>query len=207
MVQVLLIKNKPADALTFLRDQITRNPNSSGLYQLQAEVFLRTKQADQALSSLTRAVDLDNKNVGALALLAQLQAARGQPDQAITNYQRAIAVAPTDAGLYVALGSVYESIGNWQQAETTYQKALTIQPDNALAANNLAYLLLEHGGSPNAALSLAETARKGLPKLPNSADTLGWAYYNNGAYSVAAPLLKMPSKMCRIIRPTAIISV
>jgi Flp pilus assembly protein TadD len=190
MVQVLLIKNKPADALTFLRDQITRNPNSSGLYQLQAEVFLRTKQADQALSSLTRAVDLDNKNVGALALLAQLQAARGQPDQAITNYQRAIAVAPTDAGLYVALGSVYESIGNWQQAETTYQKALTIQPDNALAANNLAYLLLEHGGSPNAALSLAETARKGLPKLPNSADTLGWAYYNNGAYSVAAPLFE-----------------
>jgi cellulose synthase operon protein C len=59
-----------------------------------------------------------------------------------------------------------------------------------LAANNLAYLMLEHGGSPNVALTLAQTARKGLPNLPNSADTLGWAYYSNGAYSVAAPLFE-----------------
>ena len=34
---------------------------------------------------------------------------------------------------------------------------------------------------------VAQTARKGLPNVPNTADTLGWAYYYNGAYSVAAP--------------------
>ena len=50
--------------------------------------------------------------------------------------------------------------------------------------------MLEHGGSPNVALTLAQTARRGLPNLPNSADTLGWAYYNNGGYSVAVPLLE-----------------
>ena len=81
-------------------------------------------------------------------------------------------------------------MGNWQQAQTAYQKTLSIQPDNPLAANNLAYLMLQHGGSPNVALTLAQTARQGLPNLPNSADTLGWAYYGNGAYSVAAPLFE-----------------
>jgi len=40
------------------------------------------------------------------------------------------------------------------------------------------------------ALTLAQTARKGLPNLPNAADTLGWAYYNNGGYSLAAPLFE-----------------
>ena len=190
MVEALLHKNKPADALRFVSDQIIRNPNSPGLYLLQGEVFLQTKQWDQAQSSFARAIELDDKNVRALALLAQLEAARGQPDQAIANYQRAIAVVPNDAGLYIALGTTYESTGNWQQAETTYQKALTIQPENALASNNLAYLMLEHGGSVNVALTLAQTARKGLPDLPNSADTLGWAYYQNGAFSVAAPLLE-----------------
>jgi tetratricopeptide (TPR) repeat protein len=200
MVQAFLLKNKTADALKFVSGQISRNPNSSDLYLLQAEVFLQTKQADQAQSSLTRAVELDNKNVRALALLAQLQAARGKPDLAVVNYQRAIAVAPNNASLYVALGSVYESIGDWQQAETTYQKALTIQPENAVASNNLAYLMLEHGGSVNVALTLAQTARKGLPDLPNSADTLGWAYYHNGAFSAAAPLFedaikKVPSNL------------
>src|SRR5262249_11784076 len=52
------------------------------------------------------------------------------------------------------------------------------------------YLLLEHGGSPSVALTLAQTARKGLPNTPNSADTLAWAYYNNSAFSVAAPLFE-----------------
>ena len=190
LVEALLQKNKPAEALKFVSDQIIRNPNSSGLYQLQAEVFLQTKQWDQAQSSFARAIELDTKNVRAMALLAQLEATRGQSDQAIANYQRAIAVVPNDAALYIALGRTYESIGNWQQAETTYQKALTIQPENALASNNLAYLMLEHGGSVNVALTLAQTARRGLPDLPNSADTLGWAYYHNGAFSVAAPLLE-----------------
>jgi tetratricopeptide (TPR) repeat protein len=75
-------------------------------------------------------------------------------------------------------------------AQTTYQKVLAAQPDNPLAANNLAYILLEHGGSVNMALTLAQVARRGLPNSPNTADTLGWAYYENGAYSVAAPLFE-----------------
>ncbi len=40
--------------------------------------------------------------------------------------------------------------------------------------------MLSHGENPNVAFTLAQTARKGLPNLPNSADTLGWAYYNAG---------------------------
>jgi tetratricopeptide (TPR) repeat protein len=88
------------------------------------------------------------------------------------------------------LGALYEGQGNWQEAETLYQRALAIQQDEALAANNLAYLLLEHGGNVTVALTLAQTARRGLPDIPNSADTLGWAYYQNAAYSLAAPLLE-----------------
>jgi len=114
----------------------------------------------------------------------------GSTDKAVALYQRAIELSPRDVRLEIALGALYERAGNWQQAESTYQKALAIDSENALASNNLAYLLLEHGGSPTVALTLAQTARKGLPNLPNAADTLGWAYYNNGGYSVAAPLLE-----------------
>jgi Flp pilus assembly protein TadD len=123
-------------------------------------------------------------------LLAELQTSLGARDQAILTFQHAIELAPNNMALQVALGSLYESSGNWQLAQTTYQKVLSSQPDNALAANNLAYILLEHGGSVNLALNLAQTARRGLPTSPNTADTLGWAYCQNGAYSVAAPLLE-----------------
>jgi len=39
-------------------------------------------------------------------------------------------------------------------------------------------------------LSLAQTGRKGMADSPNSADTLAWAYFRTGAYSIAAPLLE-----------------
>jgi tetratricopeptide (TPR) repeat protein len=37
---------------------------------------------------------------------------------------------------------------------------------------------------------LAQTARRGLPNLPNTADTLGWAYYYQGWYPSAVSILQ-----------------
>jgi tetratricopeptide (TPR) repeat protein len=190
IVQIYLLKKKPADALNFVQEQSKKNPKSAGLMLVLAELQLQAKQPQQAEDSLNQVIALDGKNISALVLLAQLQTAHGQNDKAIANYQRAIELSPRDVRLQVLLGALYEKVGNWQEAQSIYQKALAIAPDNPMASNNLAYLLLEHGGSPNVALTLAQTARKGLPNLPNSADTLGWAYYNNGGYSVAAPLLE-----------------
>ena len=135
-------------------------------------------------------MEIDKQNVNALVLLAQVEIAQGSTGQAVSNYKRAIDVAPNMPQLHVALGSIYEKQGNWEAAQLVYQKALALEPDNPLAANNLAYILLEHGGSVNVALTLAQTARRGLPDLANTADTLAWAYFHNGAFSVAAPLLE-----------------
>ena len=183
-------RNKPDEALQLLKTTVEQNPNNAQLYVLQAQALIQNKQPGDAEKSLERALQIDKQNVNAVVLLAQLQAGRGARDEAISSYQRAIQIAPNSAALQVALGGLYESAGNWQSAQTIYQKALSIQPDNPQAANNLAYLLLEHNGSVNLALTLAQAARRGLPNSPNTADTLGWAYYHNGAYSVAQPLLE-----------------
>jgi len=176
--------------LRLIQAQLERNPSDAGLYVLRGEALLHNKQLNEAEKALARAVEIDKQNVNAFVLLAQVEIAQGSTDQAISNYKRAIEVAPNTVQLYVALGSIYEKQGNWQAAQPVYQKALAIEPDNPIAANNLAYILLEHGGSVNVALTLAQTARRGLPSLANSADTLAWAYFHNGAFSVAAPLLE-----------------
>lgn len=190
LVDLNFRRNKSAEALHLLQTALEQSPNSAPLYLLQGQALLQNKQPLDAEHSLERAVQLDKQNVKAVILLAELQAARGARDQAILTFQHAIDLSPNNVSLQVALGSLHESSGNWQLAQTIYQKVLSTQPDNALAANNLAYIMLEHGGSVNLALNLAQTARRGLPDSPNTADTLGWAYYQNGAYSVAAPLLE-----------------
>jgi len=88
------------------------------------------------------------------------------------------------------LGMLEESRGNWQKAQSLYQKAMQVVPDYPLAANNLAYLLLEHGGNNDVALSYAQVARRGMPDSPYTADTLAWAYYQKGSYRLAIDLLE-----------------
>jgi len=122
------------------------------------------------------------------------QIARGSIQQAIQSYQRAIGEDPRDVRAYLLLGSLQESQGNWQEAQQDYQRALSVQPDNPAAANNLAYLLLEHGGNTDVALSLAQTARRLMPDVPNTADTLAWAYIRKGAFGLAVDLLEEATK-------------
>jgi len=51
-------------------------------------------------------------------------------------------------------------------------------------------VLLQSGGNVDVALSLAQTARRGMPDSPNAADTLGWVYYQKGAYRSAIDLFQ-----------------
>jgi tetratricopeptide (TPR) repeat protein len=139
-------------------------------------------------------VDLDKQNAAAILALAEVQASLQKHDAALANFQQAAQLMPTNARLYLAIGGQDEALGKWQEAETAYQKELSMSPEEPLASNNLAYLMLEHGGSVNVALTLAQNAHKGLPNAPSSADTLGWAYYHNGAFSVAAPLFEDATK-------------
>src|SRR5438045_6861552 len=93
------------------------------------------------------------------------------------------------------LGELYESKQDWSNAKQAYQKALDLKPDNPLASNNLAYVMLETGGNVDVALSLAQTARRGMPESPNAADTLGWVYYQKGAYKSAIDLFQESLKL------------
>src|SRR6266478_4273818 len=178
------------NAIRLIQTQLERTPDNSPLYFLLGQALLRNGRPGEAAQALTRATELDKQNVGALVLLGRAQASRGDTDLAISNYQHAIELVPNNVRLYVDLAGLYELQGDWLKAESLYQKVLSIQPDDAYAANNLAYLMLEHGGNINVALTLAQTARRGLQGMPNSADTLGWAHYHNGAFSAAAPLLE-----------------
>jgi len=81
-----------------------------------------------------------------------------------------------------------------QKAQDLYQKALQIEPNYPVAANNLAYLMLDHGGNVDVALSLAQTARRAMPNLASTADTLGWADYHQGVYSAAIDMLQQAVK-------------
>jgi Flp pilus assembly protein TadD len=128
--------------------------------------------------------------VDAFLQLARIENVQGSADKALNYYQQAIQKNPQDVRGYVMEGMLQESRGDWSAAEKLYQQALDARPNYPVAANNLAFLMLEHGGDKNVALSMAQTARRGMPTIPQTADTLGWAYYYTGVYSSAISLLQ-----------------
>jgi len=147
-----------------------------------------------AETAMRKAVDLDPKNVNAVLRLAQIHVRMNAPDQAAADFQQAMQKNPRDVRLYLGFGSIEEQRGNWQHAQTLYQQALQIRPDDPAISNNLAYLLIEHGGDKSVALSMAQAARRGLPNLATTADTLGWAYYYQGAFPSAVSALQSAVK-------------
>jgi len=56
------------------------------------------------------------------------------------------------------------------------------KPTDPLVSNNPANVILESGVTLMWLLSLAHTARRGLPDSPDVTDTLGWIHYQKGAY-------------------------
>jgi tetratricopeptide (TPR) repeat protein len=189
LVGIYVQQKQPARALARVNAQIAVAPNNSIYHLLLAKVLVNSKDLEKAEAELEKAIELDKNNMDAFLILGQVQAARGLVEQAIGSYQSAIRQNPRDVRNYVLLGALEESRSNWREAQDLYQKALQVQSDHPLAANNLAYLMLEHGGNTDVALSLAQVARRALPELPNAADTLAWAYYRKGAYALAIGLL------------------
>ena len=160
------------------------------MYELLGQVQLSAKDYASAEQSLTKALDINPNNVDAILLLTTAQTRRGSIPEAVESYRRAIRQDPRDIRAYILLGSLEESQGNWQYAQQEYQKALAVQPNNPAAANNLAYIFLEHGGNADVALSLAQTARQAMPDNANTADTLAWAYVDKGVFGLAIDLLQ-----------------
>jgi hypothetical protein len=58
-------------------------------------------------------------------------------------------------------------------------------PDNVPTLNNLAYHLAGDKSAAEEALSLALRVKRLDPADPSVDDTIGWAYYNRGSYSLA----------------------
>jgi Tfp pilus assembly protein PilF len=185
-----LMKKQPAQAIARVSAQIAKSPKNSGFYDMLAQLQFQSKAFDQAAATAQKAMEVNPDDGEAVAIYSQLQVQRGQAANAIGAWEQWSKSHPDNAGAYAILGTLEESRGNKQKAEEYYKKSLQIKPEQPIAANNLAYLMLQNGENVDVALTLAQTARRGMPNSPSSADTLAWAYYYKGTYGFARDLLE-----------------
>jgi tetratricopeptide (TPR) repeat protein len=190
VLNVDLVQKQPERAIAAAKTQLARYPKNAGFHIMLGALLEDKKDLAGAEQEFKQASDLDRKNSEATVKLGAVQNERGNPDQALQTYLDGSKTNPKEIRFYLLAGGIYESKHDWERAKQQYQKALDIQPENPLASNNLAYVMLQQGGNVDIAFRMAQTARRQLPDNPNSADTLGWAFYHKHVYTSAINLFK-----------------
>jgi tetratricopeptide (TPR) repeat protein len=190
-----LQSKQPAKAIARVQAQIAKVPGNGNFYsQLAALQLLQTKDLKGALDNSQKAMQLSPTSFDAVQIYTQTQVALGNIDPAISTLLGWVNSHPTDANATQMVGVFEETKGDQSKAVDYYKKALQLDPNNAVAANNLAYLMVENGQNVDVALSLAQTARRVWPNAPQTADTLAWVYFYKGNYSSARDLLETALK-------------
>jgi tetratricopeptide (TPR) repeat protein len=174
------------NAIAAANTQIAQVSNSTNFYDLLGTALLNgKKEYPGAEAAFRKAIELDSHNTDAVEKLGKTEIQKGAPDQALALYLQAAKDNPKEVRFNILAGEIYEAQQNWDQAKAMYQQALNVSPENPLASNNLAYVMLQHGGNVDVAMNLAQTARRAMPDNPSAADTLGWAYFHKGSYGDA----------------------
>ena len=161
----------------------------AALRYLKATIYTAEKNTPAAEKELLNAIALDGSYLQAYSAYASLLATQNRTDEAIDQYKKVIAKKPA-APLYTMLGILEDGAGNMVEAEQHYRKALDMTPEAPIAANNLAWLIVDNQGNLDEALRLATSAVARNQTVPGFYDTLGWIYLKKGLAAPAVEQLK-----------------
>ena len=184
------VAKQPDAAVDFLQNEIKQRPANALLYRELGQVYIWESKRTPAIPILQRALSLMPGDPDSTILLANVYAVEKKSDEAVKLISEAIERRPKDADLMFRSGMVFEKLERWDDARGLYERVLQLDSDNALAKNNLAWVLAEHGGNIDLALKLAQQAKEKLYDNPQVTDTIGWVYYKKGIYKTARDYLK-----------------
>ena len=184
-VEVMVADKRPKEAVDLLQSEVTKYPDRVDLRMALGNASVRAEQYDTAISAYQEVLPQLKEDPQAQADLylriGETYRRKGDYQSAIGNLKQAQAMQPDSVTVAGTLAMTLEADGQRSAAEERYRGVLKLDPNNAVAMNNLAYLLSENGGDLDEAMSLALQARKSQPDMTEISDTVGWIYLKKGS--------------------------
>ena len=187
LAQIAVKQNDVDEALRIARSVQKAQPKLVVGYVLEADIELARNRAESALPLLRKAMDLKGTSEIAVRLHTALELAKRGAD-ADRHAAAWLKAHPTDAAFRFYLGDKALARQDYAQAEVQYQKVLEIQPKNALAMNNVAWIMGQ--AKRPGALALAQKANEILPDQPALMDTLAYLLALENQWQPAIDLQK-----------------
>ena len=172
LVLLAVMDKRVPDALAQTREMQKTAPKDALGFTLEGDIEAGRKNWEPALVAYRSALALNRNTDSATRLHMALRAAGKTADA-----QRLAAdwtkTQPQDAGFRFYLGDVALADKDNAAAEAQYRAVIAIQPRNALALNNIAWLMLQQ--NKPGALAMAQQANDALPGRAPLMDTLALA--------------------------------
>jgi tetratricopeptide (TPR) repeat protein len=194
MVETQMAQNKPDEAMKLLTAEAAKNPNRLDLQVQLGNTAVRAGKYDAAVQyfqKVLNSLDKNNRQRGDLYLrIGETYRRKGDLGNAIENLQKARESEPSNVVVLSTLALVLDGANRWNDANQVYDATIKLDPNNGVALNNKAFLMAEHGGDLDVALTMAQQAKRMLPNLSEVSDTLGWIYLRKNLSDNAIDIFK-----------------
>jgi tetratricopeptide (TPR) repeat protein len=175
-----LMDGQPDKSVQVVEAEAQKYPKRLDLQSLLGNSEVSSGQVDKAIGtfqSLMPKVSDPRQQSDLWNRIGEAWLRKGDYQQSINSIEKARQGQPQNVNLMIELAMLYEAQNKKDVSRKYYEQSLKIDPTNALALNNLAYLIAETtGGDLDQALTYATKAKQRLPNHPEINDTLGWIY-------------------------------
>ena len=190
LIQAQLSAKKYSDAVALARQARVEQPDDLRLARLEAEGLRLWGKGDEAVAVLEQLTKRQAANPMAHVALAQIYQETNRGAQAVKVLQDARTRFPEDTSITFELGSVLEKQKKYSDAEVAFRQVIAQEPEHGPALNYLGYMLAERGERLSESLDLIKRALQTEPDNGSYLDSLGWAYFKDGKFDLAAEHLK-----------------
>jgi len=190
LVQADAAQNQLDKALKLLRQELDKSPNSEVVRLLFADVEVALGKLDPAIEQYQRLLIMQPRSAQYHLSLGRAYQLKGDVSKATAELREAGKLAPKDPLPPALLAHAMITAGQTREAMNSLRHALELRPENAALMNDLAYLIVESGGSLDEALALAQKAVRAAPGEPELADTLAWIYFKKNMNESALEVLR-----------------
>ena len=174
-----LLDNQPDKAVQLVQAEVQKNPKRLDLQSALGNTLVSANQIDKGIgvfNDLLTKVSDQRQQSDLYTRIGEAYLRKGDRQQSINAIEKARQGQPNNPSLLVDLAMLYETQNKLDVARKDYEQAVKMDPNNALALNNLAYLIAQSSGDLDVALTYATRAKQRLPGHPEINDTLGWIY-------------------------------
>lgn len=188
--QTLALMDRHNDAVESLTEAIAKEPENGIAYDSRAVVLASQDFLDAAMSDAERAVELSPSEARVWYDRGLLYQRKGNFKEAISDYNEALKISPRYSEAVTNRGYCLKRLGRFADAAKDYEKALSIRPNQAIASNDLAWLLAtcrdKSVRDPKKAVQLAKNAVDQTDGSNGTfLDTLAAAYAAAGQWKAA----------------------